>query len=159
MISEKDVLPLLLDEGKKLMAYPFEGYWKDVGTVKSLWEANMDLLRDETSLNLNDRDWRIYSVNPNEPPQYIAEKARVEESLINEGCVIEGDVKHSVLFQGVTVEEGSMVIDSVVMPGAKIGKNVVIERAIVGSEMVIEDGTIIRPEKNVDDVVLIAEGK
>ncbi|EEL14736.1 Glucose-1-phosphate adenylyltransferase [Bacillus cereus 95/8201] len=155
----KDVLPLLLDEGKKLMAYPFEGYWKDVGTVKSLWEANMDLLRDETSLNLNDRDWRIYSVNPNEPPQYIAEKAKVEESLINEGCVIEGDVKHSVLFQGVTVEEGSMVIDSVVMPGAKIGKNVVIERAIVGSEMVIEDGTIIRPEKNVDDVVLIAEGK
>ena len=118
----KDVLPLLLDEGKKLMAYPFEGYWKDVGTVKSLWEANMDLLRDETSLNLNDRDWRIYSVNPNEPPQYIAEKAKVEESLINEGCVIEGDVKHSVLFQGVTVEEGSMVIDSVVMPGAKIGK-------------------------------------
>ena len=155
----KDVLPLLLDEGKKLMAYPFEGYWKDVGTVKSLWEANMDLLRDETSLNLNDRNWRIYSVNPNEPPQYIAEKAKVEESLINEGCVIEGDVKHSVLFQGVTVEEGSMVIDSVVMPGAKIGKNVVIERAIVGSEMVIEDGTIIRPEKNVDDVVLIAEGK
>ena len=146
----KDVLPLLLDEGKKLMAYPFEGYWKDVGTVKSLWEANMDLLRDETSLNLNDRNWRIYSVNPNEPPQYIAEQARVEESLINEGCIIEGDVKHSVLFQGVTVEEGSMVIDSVVMPGAKIGKNVVIERAIVGSEMVIEDGTIIRPEKNVD---------
>ena len=155
----KDVLPLLLDEGKKLMAYPFEGYWKDVGTVKSLWEANMDLLRDETSLNLNDRNWRIYSVNPNEPPQYIAEQAKVEESLINEGCVIEGDVKHSVLFQGVTVEEGSMVIDSVVMPGAKIGKNVVIERAIVGSEMVIEDGAIIRPEKNVDDVVLIAEGK
>nr|MBS9408158.1 hypothetical protein [Streptococcus oralis] len=67
---------------KKLMAYPFEGYWKDVGTVKSLWEANMDLLRDETSLNLNDRNWRIYSVNPNEPPQYIAEKAKVEESLI-----------------------------------------------------------------------------
>ncbi|OOG90218.1 Glucose-1-phosphate adenylyltransferase [Bacillus mycoides] len=155
----KDVIPLLLDEEKKLIAYPFEGYWKDVGTVKSLWEANMDLLREESSLQLNDHSWRIYSVNPNEPPQYIAEGAKVEESLINEGCVVEGDVKHSVLFQGVTVGEGSMVIDSVIMPDACIGKNVVIERAIVGSGMVIEDGTIIRPEKNIDDVVLIAEGK
>ncbi|EEM14843.1 Glucose-1-phosphate adenylyltransferase [Bacillus pseudomycoides DSM 12442] len=155
----KDVIPLLLDEEKKLIAYPFEGYWKDVGTVKSLWEANMDLLREESTLQLNDHSWRIYSVNPNEPPQYIAEGAKVEESLINEGCVVEGDVKHSVLFQGVTVGEGSMVIDSVIMPDACIGKNVVIERAIVGSGMVIEDGTIIRPEKNIEDVVLIAEGK
>ena len=155
----KDVIPMLLEENKKLFAYPFKGYWKDVGTVQSLWEANMDLLGEDCDLDLFDHDWRIYSVNPNQPPQYLSPNAVVKESLINEGCTIEGEIEQSVLFQGVTVEEGSMVIDSVVMPGAKIGKNVVIERAIVGSEMVIEDGTIIRPEKNVDDVVLIAEGK
>lgn len=155
----KDIIPLLLEEEKKLIAYPFQGYWKDVGTVKSLWEANMDLLNEESFLHVNDHSWRIYSVNPNEPPQYIAEGAKVEESLINEGCMIEGDIKHSVLFQGVTIGEGSRVTDSVIMPGAHIGKNVVIERAIVASGMVIEDGEVIRPEKNIDDVVLVAEGK
>ncbi|MFI8708188.1 glucose-1-phosphate adenylyltransferase [Bacillus sp. NPDC077411] len=153
----KDVIPLLLDEGKKLVAYPFSGYWKDVGTVKSLWEANMDLLQEDSSLNLYDFDWRICSVNPNQPPQYIAPSAEVEESLINEGCVVEGNVQHSVLFQGVIVEEGSRIVDSVIMPDAKIGKNAVIERAIVAPGMVIEDGTIIRPEKNIEDVLLIAE--
>ncbi|WP_369902061.1 glucose-1-phosphate adenylyltransferase [Bacillus manliponensis] len=153
----KDVIPLLLDEGKKLVAYPFSGYWKDVGTVKSLWEANMDLLSEDSSLNLYERDWRICSVNPNHPPQYMAETAKVEESLINEGCVVEGDVQHSVLFQGVTVGEGSIITNSVIMPDAKIGKNVIIDRAIVEPGFVVEDGTIIRPEKNNEEVVLVAE--
>ncbi|CAM4166353.1 glucose-1-phosphate adenylyltransferase [Bacillus manliponensis] len=153
----KDVIPLLLDEEKKLVAYPFSGYWKDVGTVKSLWEANMDLLSEDSSLNLYERDWRICSVNPNHPPQYMAETAKVEESLINEGCVVEGDVQHSVLFQGVTVGEGSIITNSVIMPDAKIGKNVIIDRAIVAPGFVVEDGTIIRPEKNNEEVVLVAE--
>ena len=87
----KDVIPMLLEENKKLFAYPFKGYWKDVGTVQSLWEANMDLLREECDLDLFDHGWRIYSVNPNQPPQYISPAAVVKESLINEGCTIEGD--------------------------------------------------------------------
>jgi glucose-1-phosphate adenylyltransferase len=155
----KDVIPLLLEENKKVVAYPFSGYWKDVGTVKSLWEANMDLLDEESTLNLYDRDWRIYSVNPNHPPQYIAPTANVEESLLNEGCVVEGEVKHSVLFQGVTVGQNSRITDSVIMPGASIGKYVTIERAIVAPGMVIEDGSVIKPLKNMEDVVLVADNQ
>jgi glucose-1-phosphate adenylyltransferase len=153
----KDIIPLLLEENKKVVAYPFKGYWKDVGTVKSLWEANMDLLKEETELDLYDRSWRIYSVNPNQPPQYISPTAHVEESLINEGCIVEGTIKHSVLFQGVTVEEGSVIQDSVIMPNALIGKNVVIEKAIIAEGMVVEENTIIRPEKNKDEVILVAK--
>ena len=115
----KDVIPLLLDEQKKLFAYPFKGYWKDVGTVKSLWEANMDLLEDECKLDLFDKNWKIYSVNPNQPPQYISPEATVRESLINEGCIIEGVVEKSVLFQGVRVGKGSLIKDSVIMSGCK----------------------------------------
>jgi glucose-1-phosphate adenylyltransferase len=152
----KDIIPLLLEENKKVVAYPFKGYWKDVGTVKSLWEANMDLLKEETELDLYDRNWRIYSVNPNQPPQYIAPTAQVEESLINEGCIVQGTVKHSVVFQGVTVEEGSQIQDSVIMPNAHIGRNAVIERAIIAEGMVVADDAIIRPEKNKDGVILVA---
>jgi glucose-1-phosphate adenylyltransferase len=151
----KDIIPLLLEENKKVIAYPFKGYWKDVGTVGSLWEANMDLLKEDTDLDLYDRHWRIYSVNPNQPPQYIAPSAQIEESLINEGCIVEGTITHSVLFQGVTVGEGSVIRDSVIMPNARIGKNVVVERAIVAPGVVVEDGAIIRPSKN-DAVTLFA---
>ena len=153
----KDIIPLLLDENKKIVAYPFQGYWKDVGTIKSLWEANMDLLKGDSTLNLYDRDWRIYSVNPNQPPQYIAPNAVVEESLVNEGCMIEGEIQHSVVFQGVIVGEGSSIKDSVIMPDARIGKNVKIERAIIAPGMIIEDNAVIRPLKNSDDVILLAD--
>ncbi|MEH7334676.1 glucose-1-phosphate adenylyltransferase [Neobacillus drentensis] len=152
----KDIIPLLLEEKKRVVAYPFQGYWKDVGTVGSLWEANMDLLKEDTDFDLYDRNWRIYSVNPNQPPQYIAPTAQIEESLINEGCIVEGTIKHSVLFQGVTVKEGSMIKDSVIMPDARVGKNVVIERAIVAPGMVVEDNAIIRPSNNKDAVILFA---
>ncbi|MEH7374641.1 MULTISPECIES: glucose-1-phosphate adenylyltransferase [Bacillaceae] len=140
----KDVIPMLLEENKKLFAYPFKGYWKDVGTVQSLWEANMDLLREECDLDLFDHGWRIYSVNPNQPPQYISPSAVVKESLINEGCTIEGEVEKSVLFQGVTVGKGSTILESVIMPDAIIGNNCLIERAIVPSEVNVPDGTVIR---------------
>jgi glucose-1-phosphate adenylyltransferase len=156
----KDIIPLLLEERKKLVAYPFKGYWKDVGTVKSLWEANMDLLKDDSTndcLNLFDRDWRIYSRTSNQPPQFIAPYAEVKDSLINEGCIIEGNIENSVLFQGVTVQEGSTIRESVIMPDVVIGKNVVIERAIITSGMVVADNTMIAPEKDLHDVVLIAE--
>jgi len=153
----KDIIPLLLEEKKKVVAYPFKGYWKDVGTVGSLWEANMDLLKEETDLDLYDRNWRIYSVNPNQPPQYIAPTAHIEESLINEGCIVEGTIKHSVLFQGVRVEEGSVIQDSVIMPNAHVGKNAVIERAIIAPGMTVEDNAVIRPSKNNDAVILYAD--
>ncbi len=153
----KDVIPLLLEEKKKLMAYPFQGYWKDVGTVKSLWEANMDLLDDECDLNLFDHEWRIYSVNPNQPPQYISEDAVVEGSLINEGCVIEGTVDHSVLFQGTRVEAGAHLKHSVVMPDAVIGKGAYLEKVIVPPNVRIPEGVCIIPEEGADEVILVTE--
>ncbi|OIK12761.1 glucose-1-phosphate adenylyltransferase [Bacillus sp. MUM 116] len=151
----KDVIPLLLDEKKKLYAYPFKGYWKDVGTVQSLWEANMDLLNNECELDLFDHDWRIYSVNPNQPPQYIAQNAIVKESLINEGCTIEGEIEKSVLFQGVSVGHGSIIKESVIMPDAIIGNNVLIEKAIVPCDVTIPDGTVIRSYE--DEIILVTE--
>jgi len=151
----KDVIPLLLEENKKLFAYPFKGYWKDVGTVQSLWEANMDLLGEDCELDLFDQDWRIYSVNPNQPPQYISSDAIVKESMINEGCTIEGEIDKSVLFQGVTVGKGSMIKESVIMPDATIGNNCLIEKAIVPYDAKIPDGTVIRSFD--DEIILVTE--
>ncbi|PAE24596.1 MULTISPECIES: glucose-1-phosphate adenylyltransferase [Bacillaceae] len=153
----KDIIPLMLDENKKLFAYPFNGYWKDVGTVKSLWEANMDLLDDECELNLFDHDWRIYSVNPNHPPQYISTQAEVVESLINEGCTVEGEVEKSVLFQGVRVGKNTVIRESVIMPDAVIGENVYIEKAIVPSGMNIPDGFVISASEEDDGIILITQ--
>ncbi|WP_114745246.1 glucose-1-phosphate adenylyltransferase [Falsibacillus pallidus] len=153
----KDVIPMMLKENKRLIAYPFSGYWKDVGTVNSLWEANMDLLEENCELNLFDHDWRIYSVNPNQPPQYIGRDAVVEESLINEGCVVEGDVEKSVLFQGAYVGRNSKVYQSVIMPDAVVGENVYIERAIVSSSVKVPDGARIYPDDASSDVLLVTE--
>jgi glucose-1-phosphate adenylyltransferase len=153
----KDVIPLLLDEQKKLIAYPFKGYWKDVGTVKSLWEANMDLIDESNELNLFDYDWRVYSVNPNEPPQYISADAFVEGSLVNEGCTIEGTISKSVLFQGTSVKKGAHVSRSVIMPDAVIGENAYIEQAIVPSEVKVPDGVCIMPEEGSEEVILVTE--
>ncbi|WP_462411220.1 glucose-1-phosphate adenylyltransferase [Neobacillus sp. Marseille-QA0830] len=148
----KDVIPSLLDQNKKLFAYPFKGYWKDVGTVQSLWEANMDLLNEDCELDLFDPSWKIYSVNPNQPPQYISPNAIVSESLINEGCTIDGEIDHSVLFQGVVVGKGSLIKDSVIMPDSIIGKNCYIEKAIVPCDVTIPDGTVVR---SLDDEIIL----
>jgi glucose-1-phosphate adenylyltransferase len=151
----KDIIPMLIEGNKKLFAYPFKGYWKDVGTVQSLWEANMDLLEEDCELDLFDHERRIYSVNPNQPPQYISSDAVVKESLINEGCTIEGEVEKSVLFQGVTVGKGSKIKESVIMPDATIGLNCQIERAIVPSDVNVPDGTVIRPFD--DEIILVTK--
>jgi glucose-1-phosphate adenylyltransferase len=153
----KDIIPLLLKEKKNLMAYPFKGYWKDVGTVRSLWEANMDLLNEDCELNLFDNTWRIYSVNPNQPPQFIAPQAEVLDSLINEGCVIEGEIERSVLFQGVKVEKGAIVRESVIMPDAIIGKNAFIEKAIIPADVKVPDGAIICGNSEDDEIILVTE--
>lgn len=133
----KNIIPKMLDDGKRLVAYPFKGYWKDVGTIESLWEANMDLLKDDNELNLYDDDWRIYSANPVRPAQYIGQNAGVKSSLVVEGCVIHGQVENSVLFPGVVVGKNTIIKDSVIMPNTKIGENVVINKAIVGSDAAI----------------------
>lgn len=127
----KDILPKMLADGKRLFAYPFKGYWKDVGTVESLLEANLDLLSTPMPLNLYDKNQRIYSRNPSLPPHYMAPSARVAASLITEGCEIHGSVRHSVLFAGVTVEAEADIVDSIVMPGAFIGHGSKVTRAII----------------------------
>ncbi len=135
----KDIIPSMLADGVKLSAYAFNGYWKDVGTIESLWEANMDLLEEHPQLDLYERDWRIFSVNPNRPAHYISDQAEVTASLISEGCFLEGVVNRSVLFYGVEAAQGSVISESVVMPGAKIGKGARLFRAIIGEGAVIGD--------------------
>ncbi|WP_305852439.1 glucose-1-phosphate adenylyltransferase [Halobacillus salinarum] len=153
----KDIIPALLYDYKKLMAYTFEGYWKDVGTVDSLWAANMDLLKDEPELNLNDHSWRIYSKNPNQPAQYISSCATVKNALINEGCRIYGTVDTSIIFYGVQAGEGSVVKDSVIMPEVKIGRNVKINRAIIAKGSVIEDNAVIGDPSPGSEITLVAD--
>lgn len=135
----KDIIPKLLGEGKKLVAYPFEGYWKDVGTIESLWEANMDLLNPRKKFDIFDKNWRIYSKSANKPSQVIGENAIVKNSLITEGCVINGTVENSVLFSGVIVEKGAIVRDSVVMCNSDIKKGATIEKAILGRNVVVKE--------------------
>lgn len=133
----KNIIPKMVDNGIDVYAYRFEGYWKDVGTVSSLWEANMDLLKENSELDLYDQNWRIYSVNPNVPPHYIGNTGEVSNSLLNEGCVILGEVRNSVLFPGVYVGKNAKVIDSVLMPDVRVEDYVVVERAIVMSDITV----------------------
>lgn len=129
----KNIIPKMLDRNNKLFAFPFDGYWKDVGTIESFWEANMDLLSRENQLKLYDDNWRIYTVNSASPPQYIGKEAIVKNSLVTEGCTVLGEVENSVIFDSVSIGRNSKVIDSVVMPNVTIGDNVVINKSIIVS--------------------------
>ena len=139
----KDIIPAMLSAGEKMLAYPFEGYWKDVGTIDSLWEANMDLLNPNLNLNLSDPLWRIYCRNFGAVPHFVGENSEIRESLISEGCEIDGKLWYSVLFSNVIVGEGSELNSAVVMKNTKIGKNVTINYAIIADDVIIEDGAII----------------
>ena len=147
-----------------MVAYRFEGYWKDVGTIESLWEANMDLLNPKVPLDLSDMEWRIYSRNPGLPPHYVAAGAVVENSMISEGGNIYGNVDFSVLFAGVTIEEGAEIRDSIIMPGAIIKKGAKVHYAIVAENAVIGENALVgaRPEELEDTkdwgVAVIAAG-
>lgn len=149
----KDILPDLLNEGKRLFAYPFEGYWKDVGTVHSLWEANMDLLDSDCTLRLFNQDFKIYSADTRSRPQYIAPNASVDDSLINQGAIIRGNVYHSVISNEVEIEKNAVVRNCFIMPGAIIKEGVHVENALVGPKMVL-DSDVIGKE---DDVVLVSD--
>lgn len=141
----KDVLPKMLRNGEKMFAYVFKGYWKDVGTISSLYEANMDLLGDKPAFDISDVSWRIHSRNPIAPPHYIGEKGCVKESIVALGCEIDGKVEKSVLSANVTVEEGAEVVQSVIFSGctikkgAKIYNSILDERTVVGENAVIGD--------------------
>ncbi len=151
----KNVLPAMLNAGERMFAYRFEGYWKDVGTIDSLWEANMDLLNPKVPLDLSDPEWRIYSRNSGLPPHYIADPAKVQNSMISEGGNIYGEVEFSVIFPGVTVEDGAIVYDSILMPGAHIKKNAKIQYAIIAENVEIGENAVVgeRPEEmeNLED--------
>lgn len=139
----KDIIPAMLANDERLFAYEFEGYWKDVGTLDSLWEANMDLLSPSVPLNLYDPNWKVYSRHNNMPPQYIGKNAHVENSMITEGSVADGTVDFSIISSGVTIEEGASVKYSIVMPGTTIKKNAVVEYAIIGENCVVESDAMI----------------
>ncbi|MEK3881591.1 glucose-1-phosphate adenylyltransferase [Paenibacillus sp. PL2-23] len=152
----KDVIPAMMRDGLRMHAYSFKGYWKDVGTIESLWEANMDLLADEPALSLYDPEWRIYSVSANRPAQLTTDTAEVTSSLVTEGCIVEGIVDKSVLFSGVHSEIGSLVTESVIMPNVRIGAGAQIHRAIIGEGAVIQAGaTIGDPHSDAITVVAV----
>ena len=148
----KNIIPGMLAENERMYAYAFDGYWKDVGTIDSLWEANMDLLDPKVPLSLYDPDWKIYARNPALPPHYIAPGAHVQNSMVTEGCVIEGAVDFSVVFAGVTIEEGAVVRDSIIMPGSVVRKGAVVDYTIVAEQTIIGENAVVgaRPESMED---------
>ncbi|CEN80403.1 glucose-1-phosphate adenylyltransferase [[Clostridium] sordellii] len=142
----KNLIPKMLEDNLKMIAYQFDGYWRDVGTIESLWQANMDLINTENGFNLNDPNWKIYTDTMAMPPQYIGEDANIKNSILVDGCRVFGNIENTVLSHGVTVGEGSIVKDSVIMSNAKIGKNVVIEKAMIGEGAIIEDNCYIHKD-------------
>ncbi|MDO5040253.1 glucose-1-phosphate adenylyltransferase [Clostridium sp.] len=151
----KNIIPKMLNDNMRMLAYPFKGYWKDVGTIDSLWEANMDLLREENELDLRSNDWKIYSKNPVRPAQYIGKKSKIKNSMVNEGCKVYGVVENSILSQGVYVGENTIIKDSVIMPNAYIESNVIIDKAIIGSDSIIKEGSLI---DNGNKIAVVAAG-
>ena len=139
----KDIIPTLLGDEKRLFAYRFKGYWKDVGTIDSLWEANMDLLSPDNELDLSDLTWKIYTEDVTALPQYIGAEARIQNAYITQGCVIEGEVTNSVVFTGAKVRPGAKVIDSVLMPGAIVEDGAVVIRALVANGVNIGKGALV----------------
>ena len=139
----KDIIPTMLADEKTLFAYKFKGYWKDVGTIDSLWEANMDLLSPDNELDLSDLTWKIYTEDVTALPQYIGTEARIQNAYITQGCVIEGEVTNSVIFTGAKVRPGAKVIDSVLMPGAIVEDGAVVIRALVANGVNIGKGALV----------------
>ncbi len=151
-----DIIPKMMNDGKKLFAYTFEGYWKDVGTIKSYWESNMDLLADTNTLDLYDRNWKIYSKNRHLPPHFVSAEASVVNSLINEGCRIEGSLYNTVLFNEIKVGKNAKVVNSVLLSGAVIEEGAEVYNAVVMEDVVVKAGTKIGSE---DDTIVYLVSK
>ena len=156
----KDIIPTMLNDNRTLYAYKFEGYWKDVGTIDSLWEANMDLLDKNNALDLNDPAWKIYTEDVTALPQYIGADAVVDRAFITQGCVVNGKVKNSVLFTGAKVAEGAQVIDSVLMPGAEVAEGAVVTRTLVADGVKIGKNAVVgsADSKNIELVAKRVKG-
>ena len=155
----KNVIPAMLNDGRRMFAYAFEGYWKDVGTIGSLWEANMDLLGSDPAFRLHDPAWRIYFRNNAEPPHLIGDFARVTNSLITEGCEIQGVVENCVLSSGVKVARGAYVKDSVIMSGVTIGEGATVNYSIIDSDTEIGAGSVIgRTKSTPENIALVGSG-
>lgn len=152
-----DLIPKMLEDNVGMYAYPFKGYWRDVGTIQSLWDANMDLINEPEVLNLNDSRWKIYTNTMAMPPQYIGIDAQVNKSLVADGCSVLGNIDNSVLSHGVEIGKGSIVKDSVIMPNVKIGENVIIEKAMIGESAVIEDNVVLK--SNDEEINVVSEYK
>ncbi len=143
----KNIIPAMLNAGEKLFAYQFSGYWKDVGTIDSLWSANMDLLGESPEFNLNDKEWKIYSRPVAEPPQYVSADSTIKNSIITEGCLIYGTVENSILFNGVVVERGAVVKDSIIMQRSVIDSGATVDYSIIDSDAVVGKNAIIGETK------------
>ncbi len=146
-----NVIPAMHEAGEKMVAYQFDGYWRDVGTIESLWEANMDILSPASGINLNDPHWKIYARSPSAAPQYIADTAEVKNSMVTEGCSVEGKADFSVLFPNSTVEEGAFVKYSIIMPGATVKKGADVQYAIVAEGAVIGENAKVGAGPDVTD--------
>lgn len=144
----KNIIPAMLGDGKKLQSYRFADYWKDVGTIDSLWESNLDLLNPKVELDLSDPGWRIYSRSPSAPPQYIGESAELQNSLVTEGCEVDGKVDFSILFENVKVEKGATITDSIIMPGARVEEGATVQYAIIAENVTVKKNAVVgeRPE-------------
>lgn len=151
----KDIIPTLLENGGNLYAWKFEGYWKDVGTIDSLWEANMDLLDSDCELDLNDPTWRIYTEDTTSLPQYIGSNANINRAYITQGCVIDGEVTHSVLFTGAKVGSGAKIIDSVLMPNAVVEDGAVVTRALIADGVVVGKDAVVGSADS-ESILLVA---
>ena len=151
----KNIIPNMLNDGRTMLAYRFTDYWKDVGTIASLWEANMDLLKVPPEFDLTDDRWSIYARSPVMPPHFIGEQASVERSMIAEGCEVFGAVRGSVLFAGVVIEEGATVEDSVVMPGTHIEAGAVVRRSIISENCVIQKNCTVGEAEG--DIALVGQ--
>nr|WP_314656354.1 glucose-1-phosphate adenylyltransferase [uncultured Fusobacterium sp.] len=139
----KNIIPNMLNDGKKLFAYPFKGYWRDVGTIQSFWDAHMDLLSENNELDLFDKSWRVNTRQGIYTPSYFEKGSKVQNTLIDKGCLVEGEIKHSVIFSGVKIGKNSKIIDSIIMADTEIGDNVSIQKAIIANDVKIADNVII----------------
>ena len=146
----KNLIPKMLEDQIPMFAYPFKGYWRDVGTLESLWEANMDIIKSNDEIDLNSSKWKIYTNTMSMPPQYIGKDSDIQKSLVADGCKVLGKIENSVLSHGVSVGSDSIIKDSVIMPNVKIGKNVIIEKAMIGEGAIIEDNTIIKEQDGIN---------
>ena len=146
----KNLIPKMLEDQIPMFAYPFKGYWRDVGTIESLWEANMDIIKSNDEIDLNSSKWKIYTNTMSMPPQYIGKDSDIQKSLVADGCKVLGKIENSVLSHGVSVGSDSIIKDSVIMPNVKIGKNVIIEKAMIGEGAIIDDNTIIKEQDGIN---------